>query len=441
MPMVQVHLPQKNYQDMKDASILTNQEVMNNNNNNNFDDKTQNMITIKGIIGLIMSQIDEDDEKEVISLGMGDPTAYSCFTTSNGAMEGVVDALSSAKFNGYAPTQGLPQTRKAIADYLSHDLPYNLTKEDVFVTSGCTNAIDIALSILARPGANILVPRPGFPIYQLCASFRQLEVRHFNLLPARSWEVDLDAVETLADENTVAIVVINPGNPCGNVYSFQHLLRIAEVAKKLGIIVIADEVYGHLAFGKNPFVPMGTFGSIAPVLTLGSLSKRWLVPGWRLGWLAVTDPTAIFKQPKVMERLKKIFDIYGGPPTFVQAAVPQILEKTDDAFFKKNINILKQTSELCFEGINKIPCLNCPQKPEGSMAVMVKLNLSLLKDISDDIDFCFRLAKEESVIILPGVAVGMKDWLRITFAVDPASLEEAIQRINSFCSRHAYQLD
>uniref|UniRef100_A0A803LVH8 Aminotransferase class I/classII large domain-containing protein n=1 Tax=Chenopodium quinoa TaxID=63459 RepID=A0A803LVH8_CHEQI len=384
--MVQVHLPQKNYQDMKDASILTNQEVM---NNNNFDEKTQNMITIKGIIGLIMSQIDEDDEKEVISLGMGDPTAYSCFTTSNVAMEGVVDALSSAKFNGYAPTQGLPQTRKAIADYLSHDLPYNLTKEDVFVTSGCTNAIDIALSILARPGANILVPRPGFPIYQLCASFRQLEVRHFNLLLARSWEVDLDAVETLADENTVAIVVINPGNPCGNVYSIQHLLRIAEIAKKLGIIVIADEVYGHLAFGKNPFVPMGTFGSIAPVLTLRSLSKRWLVPGWRLGWLAVTDPTAIFKQPKVMERLKKFFDIYGGPPTFVQ----------------------------------------------------VKLNLSLLKDISDDIDFCFRLAKEESVVILPGVAVGMKDWLRITFAVEPASLEEAIRRINSFCSRHAYQLD
>ncbi|KNA19805.1 hypothetical protein SOVF_058060 [Spinacia oleracea] len=411
---------------------------------NSFEDKTQNMITIKGIIGLIMSQIDEDDvhnNKEVISLGMGDPTAYSCFTTTRVAEEAVVDALSSTKFNGYAPTQGLPQTRKAIADYLSRDLPYKLTKDDVFVTSGCTNAIDIALSILARPGANILVPIPGFPIYQLCASFRQIEVKHFNLLPTKGWEVDLDAVKTLADENTVAIVVINPGNPCGNVYSYHHLSQIADIAKKLGIVVIADEVYGHLAFGKNPFVPMGTFGSIAPVLTLGSLSKRWLVPGWRLGWLAVTDPTSIFKQPKVMERLKKFFDIYGGPPTFIQAAVPQILEETDDVFFKKNINLLKQTSDFCFDGINKIPCLNCPQKPEGSMAVMVKLNLLLLKDISDDIDFCFKLAKEESVVILPGVAVGMKDWLRITFAVEPAFLEEAIQRIKSFCQRHACQPD
>ncbi|KAL2944415.1 putative aminotransferase TAT2 [Bienertia sinuspersici] len=434
--MVQLQL-QKNdcYQDMKEAAILSNQEL------NNCEDKTQNMITIKGIIGLIMSQIDDDNQRAVISLGMGDPTAYSCFTTSHVAEEAVAHTLSSAKFNGYAPTQGLPQTRMAIADYLSHDLPYKLTMDDVFVTSGCTNAIDIALCILARPNANILVPRPGFPIYQLCATFRHIEIRQFNLVPTKGWEVDLDSVQALADENTVAIVVINPGNPCGNVYSYQHLLRIAEIAKKLGIVVIADEVYGHLAFGKNPFVPMGTFGSIAPVLTLGSLSKRWLVPGWRLGWLAVTDPTCIFKQPKVMERLKKFFDIYGGPPTFVQAAVPQILEKTDNVFFDKNINILKQTSESCFEGINKIPCLSCPQKPEGSMAVMVKLNLSILKDINDDIDFCFKLAKEESVVILPGVAVGMKDWLRITFAVEPASLEEAIRRINSFCHRHAYQPD
>lgn len=358
---------QENYQDMMNKNkeeIMSDQEI----------EKTQNMITIKGIIGLIMSEIDTDNgEKGVISLGMGDPTAYSCFTTTREAEQAVGEALFSGSFNGYAPTVGLPQTRKAIADYLSRDLPYKLHSEDVFVTSGCTNAIDIALSILARPGANVLLPRPGFPIYDLCASFRQLEVRHYDLLSHQAWEVDLGAVEALVDDNTVAIVVINPGNPCGNVYSYQHLLQIAEIAKKLGILVIADEVYGHLAFGKNPFIPMGSFGSIAPVLTLGSLSKRWLVPGWRLGWLAITDPTGMFKHPKLIERLKKYFDIYGGPPTFIQAAVPSILEKTDDNFFTKTISILKQTSHLCFEGINKIPCLTCPQKPKGSMAVMVRI--------------------------------------------------------------------
>lgn len=75
--------------------------------------------------------------------------------------------------------------------------------------------------------------------------------------------------------------------------------QIAETAEKLGILVIADEVYGHLAFGSRPFVPMGVFGSTVPVLTLGSLSKRWIVPGWRLGWFVTSDPSGTFRKPKV----------------------------------------------------------------------------------------------------------------------------------------------
>ena len=81
--------------------------------------------------------------------------------------------------------------------------------------------------MLARPGANILLPRPGFPIYELCAAFRQVEVRHYDLLPEKGWEVDLDAIEALADKNTVALVIINPGNPCGNVYTRQHLEKVS----------------------------------------------------------------------------------------------------------------------------------------------------------------------------------------------------------------------
>lgn len=110
---------------------------------------------------------------------------------------------------------------------MSRDLPYKLSSDDVFVTSGCTQAIDVALAMLARPGANILLPRPGFPIYELCAGFRNLEVRYFDLLPEKGWEADLNAIEALADKNTVAVVVINPGNPCGNVYSYQHLKKVS----------------------------------------------------------------------------------------------------------------------------------------------------------------------------------------------------------------------
>ncbi|XP_047150712.1 probable aminotransferase TAT2 [Vigna umbellata] len=143
---------------------------------------------------------------------------------------------------------------------------------------------------------------------------------------------------------------------------------------------------------------------------------------------------------QVVERIKKYFDLLGGPPTFIQAAVPQIIANTEETFFNKTIDNLRHTADICCTEIKDIPCIVCPYRPEGSMAMMVKLNLSLLEDISDDIDFCFKLAKEESVIILPGTAVGLKDWLRITFAADPCALGEGMKRIKSFCQRHARKL-
>lgn len=113
-----------------------------------------------------------------------------------------------------------------MAEYLSKDLPYQLSPDDVYLTSGCTQAIEVVMQVLAAPGANILLPRPGFPFYEARAMAEKLEARHFDLLPEQGWEVDLAAVEALADENTVAMVVINPGNPCGCVYSYEHLKKV-----------------------------------------------------------------------------------------------------------------------------------------------------------------------------------------------------------------------
>lgn len=115
---------------------------------------------------------------------------------------------------------------RAIADYLNRDLEFKLSEDDIYLTVGCTQAIEIVSSVLCLPGANILLPRPGFSYYEACAAKGGLEVRHFDLLPETGWEVDLDALEALADEKTVAVVIINPGNPCGSVYSHDHLKKV-----------------------------------------------------------------------------------------------------------------------------------------------------------------------------------------------------------------------
>ncbi|KAJ8749186.1 hypothetical protein K2173_018657 [Erythroxylum novogranatense] len=359
-------------------------------------------VTFHGVLTALMENLNTDDGRTVVPLGLGDPSVFPCFTTASVAEDAVVHALRSATHNHYPPTVGILPARRAVADYLNRDLPYKLSPDDIYLTLGCIQAIEVAIQVLAHPGANILLPKPGFPYYEARATYCHLEFRHFDLLPDKGWEVDLEAVEALADENTVAMVIINPGNPCGNVFSYQHLKKVAETARKLGILVIADEVYGHLTFGSNSYVPMGVFGSIVPVLTIGSISKRWIVPGWRMGWLVTTDPNGILRDLGIVESFKSYLNISSAPPTFIQGAIPGILENTKDDFFSKINGILREAADMCYDRIGSIPCVSCPRKPEGSMFLMAQLNLSSLEGIIDDMDFCLKLAREESVIVLPG---------------------------------------
>nr|CAB3491760.1 unnamed protein product [Digitaria exilis] len=309
-------------------------------------------LSVRGVLGKVKAgMVVEDDGRPVVPLGHGDPSEFPCFRTAPEAVDAVAAALRSGEHNSYSTSVGLEPARRSISQYLSRDLPYELSADDVYLTSGCAQAIEIVCSVLARHGANnILLPRPGYLFYEARAVFNGMEARYFDLVPDRGWEVDLDSLQAIADGNTVAMVIVNPGNPCGNVYTYEHLAKVADTARKLGIFVVADEVYAHLTFGEKKFVPMGVFGSVVPVLTLGSISKRWVVPGWRLGWIVTNDPNGVLHRTKVVDSIKSYLDISADPPTFVQ----------------------------------------------------VKLDLSCLQDIKDDMDFCCRLAKEELVVVLPG---------------------------------------
>ncbi|CAI0385396.1 unnamed protein product [Linum tenue] len=381
--------------------------------------------TLRGVYNRVMDSMNKEDPRPVIQLGQGDPSAFSCFRTDPSVESAIVGALESGQ---------------AVAEYLNSGLPYKLSPDDVYLTVGCTQAIEVAITALAcRPGANILLPRPGYPDYESAAAQRHVEVRHYDLQPEKGWAVDLKSLGDLADGNTVAIAVINPGNPCGNVFGYEQLKGIAEVARKLGVLVIADEVYEQLTFGgeKRPFVPMGVFGSIVPVLTLGSLSKRWVVPGWRLGWIAVTDPNAVLRDFGMVDTIKDCINICADPATLIQGAVPQILEKTDRHFYSNINKLLKRAADLCYDRFQDIPGLTCPTRADGAMSLMVKLNLSEFARIEDDIDFCLKLSEEELVILIPGTAVGLKSWVRVTFAIDPWALGIGLDRIKAFCQRHA----
>eukprot|EP00252_Welwitschia_mirabilis_P016091 TRINITY_DN3558_c0_g1_i2.p1 TRINITY_DN3558_c0_g1~~TRINITY_DN3558_c0_g1_i2.p1 ORF type:complete len:409 (-),score=70.46 TRINITY_DN3558_c0_g1_i2:326-1552(-) len=354
--------------------------------------------------------------KSVISLGQGDPSGFACFKPPPIAEEALGRSATKSLFNGYPPPSGLPDARRAVAEYLCEgaELPFKPTLNDVYLTVGCTQAIQICLTVLGGSASpNILLPRPGFPLYQTVAAQNALEVRFYDLMPEKNWEANLEQIEQLADERTVSLVVINPNNPCGSVFSYQHCLEIAKTAGKLKVPIISDEVYAHIVYRKcSKFVPMATFATYAPVLTLGGLSKRWMMPGWRLGWLITSDPNGILQRGRLPEAVEALMNIWSGPSTLIQAAVPSILKETSEEFYKRTLDLLETAANICCDRIKKIEALSCYSKPQGSMFIMVKINVYALEDISDDMQFCWHLAREEAVVALPGKRFHRLHWKR-----------------------------
>lgn len=177
---------------------------------------------------------------------------YHIYWTQN-----LILVIDSGEFNGYGHAAGHVEARQAVCDYIE-DCQGKVTTNDVILCSGCSCALDMCIAVLGDPGKNILIPRPGFSIYRTLAVGHGISVRSYDLLPERNWEADLQQMESLIDENTVALVVTNPSNPCGSVFVKDHLKEIINLAERYYLPIIADEIYEHFVFPGTDFVSVSS---------------------------------------------------------------------------------------------------------------------------------------------------------------------------------------
>jgi tyrosine aminotransferase len=157
----------------------------------------------------------------------------------------------------------------------------------------------MAIGVLADEGQNILVPMPGFSLYETLASSKGIECKFYKLLPQRKWEADLEHLESLIDQKTACIILNNPSNPCGSVYSEAHLKGFLRIAEKHNLPIIADEIYADMVFTGEKHIPLASIESNVPILSCGGLAKRFLVPGWRIGWICIYDRHARFANVRI----------------------------------------------------------------------------------------------------------------------------------------------
>jgi alanine-synthesizing transaminase len=221
--------------------------------------------------------------RRVRYLNIGDPISFGFRTPPH-----LVDAVERAMrdgHNGYTPSAGIESARVAVADeYASRGMP--VSPDRVVLTSGTSEGIELALGALADAGDEVLVPTPTYPLYTAVLAKLGARPVFYRTDPENAWQPDLDDLKRLISPATRALVLIDPNNPTGAVYPEATRKAIIDIADRAGIPIIADEVYGDLAFD-GPAPLLGSLAPDAPVISFSSLSKAYVAPGWRGGWLAV----------------------------------------------------------------------------------------------------------------------------------------------------------
>ncbi|KAI6188545.1 Tyrosine aminotransferase [Aphelenchoides besseyi] len=366
--------------------------------------------------------------KDPIRLNLGDPTVIGNLLPSDASIQAIQESLVSHKNDGYGPSVGTLEAREAVAQHFATpEMP--ISADDVILTSGASHALDLALTAIADPGENILVPAPGFPLYTTLCRPNGIDTRQYQLKMNDTGLIDLADLEAQIDANTRAIIVNNPSNPTGVVFPKEHLEDILRVAYRHKLVIIADEIYGDLTYDGAVFHPMASLSPRVPIISVDGIAKRYLVPGWRLGWAIVHDRYGVLAEVKkgMIALSQKIV----GPCALIQGALPKILRDTPKEYFDNIKDVISRNTAIVYDVLSRVPGLK-PLRPQGAMYMMVGFERDIY---GEETQFVQGLITEESVYCLPGSAFNLPNWFRLVLTYPEDVTRTACERVSEYCNR------
>lgn len=383
--------------------------------------------------------------KSFIPLSIGDPTTDGNFLPPPEVIAELQSVAARSKCNGYGPSTGTAGARSAVAKYWKNFTPSLspveadklLRAENVVLGSGASHSLLMAITALCNPGDNLLIPAPCFSLYgTICGSYG-IEVRHYPCDSQNNWECDINAIATLRDEKTKAILINNPSNPCGSNFTRAHVKQILETAEKLRLPVIADEIYAGMVFGTQTFTSVSDIETTVPRFIVGGIAKNYMVPGWRLGWVLVMDPLGV--AAKVLDGIVQLSTLIVGPNSLIQGVLPLMLDGINEAYRLEVNRNLEAGATAAFNIFSRCKGLR-PTTPQGAMYLMVQIEVEQFgEEIQNGVDFAKLLLTEENVQVLPGEIFQMPNFFRVVFTKPIHLVEEAVCRIEDFCRRHEKQ--
>jgi len=364
--------------------------------------------------------------KDLIYLNIGDPVKYG-FETPQALLKSVCDALLK-NYNSYSESVGIPEAIEAIKNYA---FKKGIKPVDIYITQGASEAIEFAISALINPGENILLPCPCYPLYQAIVAKFEIQPRYYYLNEENNWEPELENLESLIDEKTRAIIIINPNNPTGAIYSKRTLQKILEIAKKYNLIIFSDEIYDQFILEEElEHISIASLSEEVPIVTFNGLSKNYFAPGFRIGWGIISGPEELLKD--YIEAIHKLARARLCAPHPLQFAIPQALNH-ENGHLKEVIKVLRKRRDLLVEGLNKIERISCV-KPQGAFYAFPKLDIPEISDL----EFTKRLILEEGVVVVHGSGFGQKPGtkhFRIVFLPEEEKLIKALEKIEKFVKK------
>ncbi len=370
----------------------------------------------------------EAQGRRILFLNIGDPLKFD-FRTPPHLIEAVHQAMREGH-NGYAPSAGILAARESIArEATRHGIP-GVTPADVVVTSGASEALELALSAMLEPGERVLLPCPGYPLYNaLMAKLSAQGVPYF-LNEERGWSLDLEEIDSLCTPGTRALLLCNPNNPTGSVLDHKVLEGLLEIARRRGLVILSDEIYDKLLYDKA-HTPTASLATDVPIITFGGLSKTYLACGWRVGWLVFCNSHLM---PELKGAVMRLADARLCSPAPQQYAIAPALEGPQD-HIPEMMKRLRSRRDLMVRRINAIPGLSVVE-PAAAFYAMVRLQLP---GVTDDEQFVLSLLRETGVLFVHGSGFGQKPGtahFRVVFLPPEDILTTAFDRLEAFVREH-----
>lgn len=375
----------------------------------------------------------EAEGHTILKLNTGNPAVFG-FEAPFQIVRDMIDAMPTA--HGYSDSRGIMSARRAVVYRYEQEPGFPpFGPDDVFLGNGVSELITMVMQALLDEGDEVLIPAPDYPLWTAMTSLGGGTAVHYRCDEAADWQPDLDDIRAKVTARTKAIVVINPNNPTGAVYSRAVLEGIARIARENSLLLLSDEIYDRILFDGARHIPMATVAPDLLCLTFNGLSKTYRVAGYRSGWLVVTGPKHHARG--FLEGIALLASTRLCPNVPAQHAVQAALSgvQSIEALIAPSGRLHEQR-DAAWQGLEAIPGVTCV-RPQGALYAFPRLDPEV-HEIHDDARLVYDFLLSEHVLLVQGTGFNWPDpdHLRIVTLPEARVLTEAVERLGNFLASY-----